>query len=191
LIVLFGLGALSMAAKSEAVLPAYLVGMTLAPVFLANRTLAQRLRVMTFTLLTPFFFLKAGSLVDFSAIAASAILIGIFLTVKIATKFIGVWPLTHFFRFGRREGMYTTLLMSTGLTFGTISSLYGLSHQLIDQTQYTILVTAVILSAVVPTFFAERWFDPNGKTGNKEQTSMKRHQQKIASTAPVLKKGES
>ena len=191
LIILFGLGALSMAAKSEAVLPAYLVGMVLAPVFLANRTLAQRLRVMTFTLLTPFFFLKAGSLINFPAMAAGAILIGILLTVKIAAKFVGVWPLTHFFRFGRREGMYTTLLMSTGLTFGTISSLYGLSHQLIDQTQYTILVTAVILSAIVPTFFAERWFDPNGKTANEEQASMKPHQRKIASTAPVLKKGEA
>lgn len=191
LIILFGLGALAMAAQSEAVLPAYLIGMVLAPVFLANRTLAQRLRVMTFTLLTPFFFLKAGSLVNFSAMAASTALIGILLIVKIAAKFIGVWPLTHFFRFGKREGMYTTLLMSTGLTFGTISSLYGLSHNLIDQTQYAILVTAVILSAVVPTFFAERWFDPNGKSESGEKIlKAARQQVKAASTVSALKKGE-
>jgi Kef-type K+ transport system membrane component KefB len=58
--------------------------------------------------------------------------------------------------------MYTTLLMSTGLTFGTISALYGLSHDLITQQQYAALVTAVILSAIVPTLLAERWFDPGG-----------------------------
>src|SRR5207249_2349792 len=87
----------------------------------------------------------------------------IFLCVKMVTKFLGVWPLAHVYRFGRREATYTTLLMSTGLTFGTISALYGLGHKLIDQEQYAVLVTAVILSAIVPTLIAERWFDPGGK----------------------------
>lgn len=162
LVILFALGALATAAQSEAVLPAYLVGMVLAPVFLANRTLAQRMRVIAFSVLTPFYFLKAGSLVSMNAVLASAVLIGMFLAVKIAAKFLGVWPLAIAFRFGQRNAMYTTLLMSTGLTFGTISALYGLSHELISQDQYTILVTAVILSAVVPTVIAERWFDPGG-----------------------------
>jgi Kef-type K+ transport system membrane component KefB len=160
LLILFGLGALATAAQSEAVLPAYLVGMVLAPLFLANRTLAQRMRVIAFSVLTPFYFLKAGALVSLKAVLASAGLLAVFLLVKMTAKFIGVWPLTHWFRFGTREGMYTTLLMSTGLTFGTISALYGLSHELISQDQYAVLVTAVILSAIVPTVIAERWFDP-------------------------------
>jgi Kef-type K+ transport system membrane component KefB len=163
LVILFALGALATAAQSEAVLPAYLGGMMLAPVFLANRTLAQRMRVIAFSVLTPFYFLKAGSLVSLNAVLASAVLIGMFLAVKIAAKFLGVWPFAIAFRFGQRNAMYTTLLMSTGLTFGTISSLYGLSHEFITQDQYTILVTAVILSAVVPTVIAERWFDPAGR----------------------------
>jgi len=162
LVTLFALGALATAAQSEAVLPAYLVGMVLAPVFLTNHTLAQRMRVITFSLLTPFYFLKAGSLVSLQAVLASAVVIAIFLMVKMVTKFIGVWPLAHALRFGRREATYTTLLMSTGLTFGTISALYGLSHELISRDQYAILVTAVILSAIVPTLVAERWFDPGG-----------------------------
>jgi Kef-type K+ transport system membrane component KefB len=162
LVILFALGALATAAQSEAVLPAYLVGMVLAPQFLANRTLAQRMRVIAFSVLTPFYFLKAGALVSLKAVLASALLIAIFLAVKMAAKFLGVWPLAHGFRFGRREAAYTTLLMSTGLTFGTISALYGLSHDLISQDQYAILVTAVILSAIVPTLIAERWFDPGG-----------------------------
>jgi hypothetical protein len=80
--------------------------------------------------------------------------------VKRATKFVGILPLTTVFKFVPREGMYTTLLMSTGLTFGSISALYGLTNHIISQEQYTILVTAVIASAVVPTLIAQRWFQP-------------------------------
>jgi Kef-type K+ transport system membrane component KefB len=157
------LGGFAMAAKSEAVLPAYLVGMVLAPFFLKNRTLSHRMRVTAFTMLTPFYFLKAGSLVKLSAVWSSALLIGIFLLIKMATKFVGVWPPTKMFKFGKKEGMYTTLLMSTGLTFGTISALFGLTNKIINQEQYTILVTTVILSAVVPTIIAQKWFQPEMK----------------------------
>jgi len=161
LLVLFALGGYASAAKSEAVLPAYLVGMVLAPFFLKERVLAQRMRVMTFTLLTPFYFLKAGALVKFGTVATAAGLIGMFLLAKMATKFAGVWFLTRAFGLGRREGMYTTLLMSTGLTFGSISALFGLTNGIINQDQYTILVAAVIGSAVVPTVIAQRWFQPD------------------------------
>jgi Kef-type K+ transport system membrane component KefB len=160
---LFGLGGLSLTAKSEAVLPAYLVGMVLAPFFLANKTLSHRMRVTAFTMLTPFYFLKAGSLVKLSAVWSSASLIGIFLLIKIATKFIGIWPAMEMFKFTRKENMYTTLLMSTGLTFGSISALFGLTHGIINQEQYTILLTVVILSAVVPTIIAQKWFQPEIK----------------------------
>lgn len=163
LLVLFALGALASISKSEPVLPAYLLGMVLATFFARERALAQRLRTITFALLTPFYFLKAGSLVKFEAIATAFGLILILLAIKMATKFLGILPLTRAFNFDRREGMYTTLMMSTGLTFGTISSLYGLTNGIIDQEQYTILVTAVIGSAVVPTLIAQRWFQPTFK----------------------------
>jgi Kef-type K+ transport system membrane component KefB len=159
-LVLLGLGGLATIAGSEAVLPAYLVGMALAPAFLADPELPHRMRIIAFTILTPFYFLKAGSLVDFQAVIAAAGLILVFLAIKMATKFVGILPLTRAFRFDPREGMYTTLLMSTGLTFGTISALFGLTNHIIDQRQYTILVTAVIGSAVVPTLIAQRWFQP-------------------------------
>ena len=89
----------------------------------------------------------------------------IVLAIKMATKFVGILPLTRVFRFDPREGMYTTLLMSTGLTFGTISALFGLTNHIIDQRQYTVLVTAVIGSAVVPTLIAQRWFQPAFRRG--------------------------
>jgi Kef-type K+ transport system membrane component KefB len=160
LLILFALATLAAISKSEAVLPAYLLGMTLATFFIKERALAQRLRAITFTILTPFYFLKAGSLVKFETIAAAIGLIAVFLLVKMATKFVGILPLTRMFKFDRREGMYTTLMMCTGLTFGTISALFGLTNHIIDQEQYTILVTAVIASAVVPTIIAQRWFQP-------------------------------
>src|SRR5271156_5840098 len=159
-LVLLGLGGLSSVAGSEAVLPAYLVGMALAPAFLGDPELPHRMRIIAFTILTPFYFLKAGSLVDFRDLVGAAGLIAVFLAIKMATKFVGILPLTRAFRFDPREGMYTTLLMSTGLTFGTISALFGLTNHILDQRQYTVLVTAVIGSAVVPTLIAQRWFQP-------------------------------
>jgi Kef-type K+ transport system membrane component KefB len=170
-LVLLGLGGLASIAGSEAVLPAYLVGIALAPAFLADPELPHRMRIIAFTILTPFYFLKAGSLVDFQAVVGSAGLILVFLSMKMATKFIGILPLTRVFNFERREGMYTTLLMSTGLTFGTISALFGLANHIIDERQYAILVTAVIGSAVVPTLIAQRWFRPAFKPIEDEQSA--------------------
>ncbi|CAN7752401.1 MULTISPECIES: hypothetical protein [unclassified Variovorax] len=59
--------------------------------------------------------------------------------------------------------------MSTGLTFGTISALFGLSHQVIDQAQYSYLVAAVIGSAVVPTLIANAFFLPRHLLGRTEE----------------------
>jgi Kef-type K+ transport system membrane component KefB len=160
-LVLFALGGLAELGKSEAVLPAYLVGMALAPFFLKNRELQLRMRAICFAFLTPFYFLKAGSLIEAHVLITGAGLIGLFLGVKMATKFCGILPLTRYFKFEPREGMYTTMMMSTGLTFGSISALFGLTNHIIDQAQYTILLTGVIGSAVVPTLIAQVWFRPH------------------------------
>jgi Kef-type K+ transport system membrane component KefB len=160
-LVLFCLGGLANLGKSEAVLPAYLVGMALAAFFMGQKELQQRLRAICFAFLTPFYFLKAGSLIDAHALMVGIGVIAMFLLMKIATKFAGILPLTKYFEFGGREGMYTTLMMSTGLTFGSISALFGLTNHIIDQEQYTILLTAVIGSAVVPTLIAQVWFKPH------------------------------
>ena len=160
-LVLFGLGGLANLGKSEAVLPAYLVGMALAPFFIGQRELQRRMRAICFAFLTPFYFLKAGSLIGTRALIAGAGLIALLLAMKMATKFAGILPLTRYFKFVPREGMYTTMMMSTGLTFGSISALFGLTNHIIDQDQYTILLTAVIGSAVVPTLIAQVWFHPH------------------------------
>ena len=168
LLALFALGGFATAVGSEAVLPAYIIGMVLAPAFQHDPELPHRMRVIAFTVLTPFYFLKAGSLVEAKVLVSGAALILLFLGLKMATKFIGILPLMQYYRFGSREGMYTTLLMSTGLTFGSISALFGLTHNIIDQQQYTSLLTAVIASAVVPTVIAQKWFLPKTAPAKQE-----------------------
>jgi Kef-type K+ transport system membrane component KefB len=160
LLILFALGGFATSVGSEAVLPAYLIGMAMAPVFQRDPELPHRMRGIAFAVLTPFYFLKAGSLIEGKVLVTGAALIALFLALKMATKFVGVWPLTRLYRFENREGIYTTLLMSTGLTFGSISALYGLTNHIINQEQYTILLTTVIGSAVVPTVIAQKWFLP-------------------------------
>jgi Kef-type K+ transport system membrane component KefB len=161
LVCLFALGALAAWADSEAVLPAYVLGMMLAGTVGRDHALVRRVRTLTFGLLTPFYFIRAGSFVSVPALVAAPAAFLLMLVVKVATKIAGVYPVTRAFRSPRKEGMYTTLLMSTGLTFGTISSLFGLSHGIVSQGQYSALVAAVIASAVVPTLIANAWFLPH------------------------------
>jgi len=160
LVVLFGLGGLATQAGSEAVLPAYVAGLVVAGVFLHDRVLMDRLRSIAFALLTPFFFLRAGTLISAPVLISGAGVIAVLLLVKLAAKMIGVWPVAAAFKLPRQERTYTTLLMATGLTFGSIAALFGLTHGLIDRTQYTELVTVVILSAFVPTLIAQQLFQP-------------------------------
>jgi Kef-type K+ transport system membrane component KefB len=131
--VLFFLGGLASTAKSEAVLPAYLVGLVVAGVFLRDKTLVHRMRTIAFTIFTPFYFIKAGLFVSLPMLWTSLGLITILLLIKVSTKYIGVWPSTKVFYMRHREAHYTTLLMATGLTFGTISALFGLQNNIIDQ----------------------------------------------------------
>ena len=162
-LILLILGYLAARGGSEAVLPAYLVGMVLADTFLANRELIRRMRATTFALLTPFYFLKAGSLVDLNAVAAAFGLVVILFFAKTVAKFLGLYPAGVLFRFTTKINLYTTMMMSTGLTFGTISALYGLTHNIINREQYSILVVVVILTAIIPTLIAQAFFEPKGR----------------------------
>lgn len=134
LFVLFLSGGFATTAKSEAVLPAYLIGLVIAGVFVKDKTLVNRMRSIAFAMFTPFYFIKAGLYVSLPAIALSVGVILLLLILKIGTKFIGVWPFARGFKMRSGEANYTTLLMSTGLTFGTISALFGLNNKIIDQT---------------------------------------------------------
>ena len=160
LLVLFAMGALAVWSGSEAVLPAYVIGMLLAGSVGKDHALIRRLRTLTFGLLTPFYFIRAGSFVSIPALLAAPLVFIALFFAKMISKLAGLVPTVQYFEHRGRAGMYYSLMMSTGLTFGTISALFGLNHGIIDQSQYSFLVATVIGSAVVPTAIANAFFMP-------------------------------
>ena len=163
------MGALALWSGSEAVLPAYIVGMVLAEFSSSDTFWIRRLRTLTAGFLTPFYFLRAGTLVSLPALISAPIVFLLLLAGKVFPKIFGLYPVIGVFRRESDERWYYTLLMSTGLTFGTISALYGLSHNIVTRQQYFFLVAVVIASAVVPTLIAGLFFLPRHLLPPKEQ----------------------
>lgn len=146
-------------AASQAVLPAFLLGLAVSPTFERHRTTQQRFRVVAFALLTPFFFLRSGMNVSLPLVWANLGLLILLLAVKLVAKSAAVYPLAR--RFARPHAAFTTLLMSTGLTFGTISATYGFTAGIITRAQFSVLVCVVVVTAVLPTAIAQRFFAPH------------------------------
>ncbi len=145
-------------ANSQAALPAFVLGLVMSSHYVAHRREQDRLRVVAFAFLTPFFFLKGGLNVSTSALWGSLGTLALLFAAKMVPKLAGVYPLAR--RYTSPHAVFTTLLMSTGLTFGTITSLYGLDSGIIDRTQFSLLIAVVVLSAIVPTAIAQRFYSP-------------------------------
>jgi Kef-type K+ transport system membrane component KefB len=156
---LFVLMVLADKAKGHAVLPAFVLGLVMSRHYQQHRQEQERLRVVAFAFLTPFFFLRGGLNVSLGAVVANLGVLALLVGAKMVPKLGLVLPLAR--RHIPEHATFTTLLMSTGLTFGTISSLYGLNAGIINRTQFSLLVTVVVLSAIVPTAIAQRWFSPD------------------------------
>lgn len=156
LLLLMWLGA---KASSQAVLPAFLLGLAVSRSFARHRTTQQRFRVVAFAFLTPLFFLRSGMNVSIPLVWANIGLLGVLLAAKLVAKSAAVYPLAR--RWARPHAGFTTLLMSTGLTFGTISATYGYTAGIITRAEFSVLVCVVVLTAVVPTAVAQRWFAPD------------------------------
>ena len=158
--VLFIMGALAIWSGSEAVLAAYIAGMVLAEFSAENHAWIRRLRSLTVGFLTPFYFIRAGSFVSLPALFSAPIVFLALFLGKVGTKIFGLYPVIGIFRRVHDERWYYTLMMSTGLTFGTISALYGFTHNIVTEAQYSFLVMTVIASAVIPTAIAGFRFLP-------------------------------
>jgi Kef-type K+ transport system membrane component KefB len=157
-VILLALMVLGDQAHGQAVLPAFVLGLVMSRHYQRHQEEQRRMRVVAFAFLTPFFFLRGGLNVSLSAVLANLGVLGLLAAAKMVPKFALIYPLAR--RHAGSNATFTTLLMSTGLTFGTISSLYGLNAHIIDRTQFSLLVTVVVLSAIVPTVIAQRWFSP-------------------------------
>ena len=145
-------------ANSQAALPVFVLGLAMSRFYASHRMEQERMRVVSFAFLTPFFFLKGGMNVSTSALWANLGILGVLFAAKMGPKLVSVYPLAR--RFTAPHATFTTLLMSTGLTFGTITSLYGLTAHIIDRTQFSLLIAVVVLSAIIPTAIAQRFYQP-------------------------------
>jgi Kef-type K+ transport system membrane component KefB len=163
--ILLGLMVLADQANSQAVLPAFVLGLVMSRHYQRHQEEQRRLRIVAFAFLTPFFFLRGGMNVSLAAVFANLGILGVLLAAKMVPKLTMIYPFAR--RWAKPNATFTTLLMSTGLTFGTISALYGLTAHIIDRTQFSLLVTVVVLSAIVPTAIAQRWFSPGGAPGHR------------------------
>jgi Kef-type K+ transport system membrane component KefB len=152
------LGAAAQLAGTQAVLPAYILGLALASVLDRNPTVLLKLRSLTLAFLTPFFFLSAGLDLSVAALVAGLGLVVVLFGVKVGAKLAGLLPTVRLFV--GHDATYIALLMSTGLTFGTIASLYGLNAGIIDRFQFSVLLSVVVGTAIVPTVIAQTWFRP-------------------------------
>ncbi len=153
LLVLSGVGGVS---GTEPVVPAYLIGLALTALLEKNSTVTTRLRAVAFAWFTPFYFLRAGSFLDFAQLPAIAATAGALFIIKIASKCAIIVPLGRSFGVAPRDRWSIALLMSTGLTFGTVASYVGLMHGIIDREQYATLVAAVIASGTIPALIAQK-----------------------------------
>jgi len=147
--------------EGHAVLPAFVLGLLMSKHFREHRktkVVRDRMRTVAYAIVTPVFFIVGGMKISVAVIYSSLGLFAALFAVKIAGKFVGVYFLAK--KYIPNGSMYSTLLMSTGLTFGTISSVFGLTSGYIDQVQYSVLVGVVVASAVIPTFIAQKWFMP-------------------------------
>ena len=144
--------------NGEAVLPAFILGLLMSKQLAKVKDLMVRMRTVAYAVITPIFFIVGGLKISFPLIVASLGLFIILFALKMITKFIGVYFLAN--KYIPNGSTYFTLLMSTGLTFGTIASLFGLNAGYINQVQYSVLIGVVVSSAVIPTFVAQKWFLP-------------------------------
>jgi Kef-type K+ transport system membrane component KefB len=164
---LFVLMVLADASNGHAVLPAFILGLAMSRHFAQHRSEQQRLRVVAFAFLTPFFFIRGGLNVSLGAVFANLGVLGILFAAKMVPKLGLVFPLAR--RHMPRHATFATLLMSTGLTFGTISALFGLNEGIIDATQFSLLITVVVGSALIPTAIAQTFFHPIGDFERQQQ----------------------
>jgi len=156
--------------SSHAILPAFVAGLVLSKTFSENRLLQRKLRVIAFAMITPFFFINGGINISLKMLVQNFGLFAVLFGVKQVTKIAGIYPFAR--KYVKKEAMFTTLLMSTGLTMGTISSMYGLSSGIINQAQFSVLVAAVVVSAVLPTFIAQKWFYPSHVTNGDNKNDL-------------------
>lgn len=146
---------------SQAILPAFILGVLLSKYFREDNkstALANHLKIIAFSIVNPIFFIVAGIRLSVPLVIPILAILILVLGVRLASKFVFVNLISR--KYLKDNIGYTTLMMSTGLTFGLVVALAGLNHNIISQSQYSLITGILVLSAIVPTFLAQRYYNP-------------------------------
>lgn len=150
----------------HAVLPAFILGFLMADFFETNDSDCEcetsandRLRSSAYSFITPVFFIVGGLKLSVPLLISALGLFFILLLIQTSSKIAGVYFWAK--KYLKKAPMYSTLLMTTGLTFGTIAAYFGLDSDMIDVRQYSVLIGVIVVSAVVPTIIAQVFFKPD------------------------------
>jgi Kef-type K+ transport system membrane component KefB len=142
-------------AKMHAVFGAFVLGLIFANSIQKYQEVMGKMRTVTFSILSPAFFIRAGMLISAGAMIQSIALIGGLLAVKLLTKFAGCYLVCK--KWIPEAPEFSTLLFSTGLTVGTITATIGRDLGFLNETQFSVTTIAVILSAVIPAVIAKKF----------------------------------
>jgi Kef-type K+ transport system membrane component KefB len=82
-------------AKGHVVLPAFVLGLVMSRHYQEHRDEQQRLRIVAFAFLTPFFFIKGGLNVSLGAVFSNLGLLALLLLAKMAPKVAFILPLAR------------------------------------------------------------------------------------------------
>ena len=152
---LLGIAFFADEAKLHAVFGAFVLGLIFANSIQQHQEILSKMRTVTFSLLAPAFFIRAGMLIALPAVVANVALILGLLGMKLSSKLVGVYGFCR--KWIPEAPVFSTMLFSTGLTVGTITATLGRDLGFLSDAQFSIVVTTVILSAVVPTIIAKRF----------------------------------
>jgi glutathione-regulated potassium-efflux system ancillary protein KefC len=142
--------------KLHAVFGAFLLGLVFANSIHKYEDILPKIRTVTFSILSPAFFIRAGMLIGLPVVIQNLMLIVGLLGVKLASKFAGTYLLSKRW-IDNSAGIFSALLFSTGLTVGSITATLAKDLGFINQTQFSVAIVTVVLSAIVPTVIARRF----------------------------------
>jgi Kef-type K+ transport system membrane component KefB len=142
-------------AKLHAVFGAFVLGLIFANSLQQHQEILSKMKTVTFGLLAPAFFVRAGMMIALPTVVANIALILGLLGAKLASKFVGTYALCK--KWIPEAPMFSTMLFSTGLTVGTIIATLGRDLGFFSNLQFSIVLVTVILSAVIPTLIARRF----------------------------------
>ena len=146
--------ALAASTHGIAVLPAFVLGVVAARHYREHPGELVGLRTIVIAFLAPFFFVRVGMNVSVSVLLASTGAVLVLAAAKVLPKLAASYAAAR--TVVGREAVPVALLMSTGLTFGTVIALAALGEGLVDRSQYTVLVAAILIAAVIPSAIAQR-----------------------------------